>query len=312
MADVTDRGQLILITALAIAVTLVALVLLLNTVIYAENLATRGADVGGQDAIEYRGAVLDGVGGVIDAENRRDYGKQNHVNENVTSAIERLDTLLGNQHLRRTELVEISNVSLTNGTLLRHPTDTGSFRNKSGAYNWTLASDVSATRGFVITTNRSVVNGTGTGNAFQVVLDNGTHQWIMYVYDNPQSLNVTVKNGSTDETTKPCTASDPTPTIDLTAGTFGGSPCPGLTFGEGIDGPYDISYVNGHRASGTYNLTVDRMPDDSAIQRNFDGPNSGNATYYAYAVYNASVDVRFQTDTLMFTDEIRVAPGEPS
>ncbi|MFC7080626.1 DUF7261 family protein [Halorussus caseinilyticus] len=37
-----DRGQLILVTGLAIAVMLVALVLLLNTVIYTQNLATRG------------------------------------------------------------------------------------------------------------------------------------------------------------------------------------------------------------------------------------------------------------------------------
>lgn len=39
----TDRGQLMLATGLTIAAVLVALIVLLNTVIYTENLATRAA-----------------------------------------------------------------------------------------------------------------------------------------------------------------------------------------------------------------------------------------------------------------------------
>jgi len=55
-----DRAQLILITGLTLAVILVAVVLILNTVIYTENLATRGVDAGGGEAIDFRdGAVED-------------------------------------------------------------------------------------------------------------------------------------------------------------------------------------------------------------------------------------------------------------
>ena len=60
-----DRAQLMLVTALALAVVLVVLVLLVNTAIYTENLATRGVDVGADDALEHRAAVVDGVGGVV-------------------------------------------------------------------------------------------------------------------------------------------------------------------------------------------------------------------------------------------------------
>ena len=60
MADVTgrrERAQLILVSGLIVAVTLLVLVLLLNTVIYTENVSTRG--VGGEsgEALTFQSAV---------------------------------------------------------------------------------------------------------------------------------------------------------------------------------------------------------------------------------------------------------------
>jgi hypothetical protein len=314
MADV-DRGQLILVTALAIAVSLVALVLLLNTVIYAENLATRGADVGGQDAIEYRSAVVDGVGGAVDAENDLNYESHDAVRQNVSAAVERVDTMLARQHLRRAELVEISNVTTTEGALLLHPEDTGSFENDTGASTWTLATDVPATRGFAFVLNDSVLatQTTDTSDAFRITVDNGSAQWAVYVYDDGGAITVAVDN-ETDPLTDICSTTDASPRLDLTAGTLAGDHCPGLAFGEGVDGQYDIEYTNADHAAGTYNLTVQRDPDaaSSVIGDNFDGPATGTAPYYAYAVYDATVDVRYRADGLRFTDRIRVARGEPT
>lgn len=314
MADV-ERGQLILVTALAISVTLVALVLLLNTVIYAENLATRGADVGGQDAVEYRGAVVRGVGGVIDAENQQDHASHAAVRENLSAAVERVDGLLARQHLRRAELTEVSNLTMTNGTILRHPEDTDSFPSAAGTTTWTLAAAVPATRGFVMTVDRSDVTGSGTADAFQVVLDDGdgsTDPWIAYVYDDGD-LTVAVKNATDASATVACTADGANATIDFTRGTMDGEPCPGLAFGKGLVSSYSIAFVNGDAAGGTYELTVLLDPDtDANVQANFNDPDSGTAPYYAYAVYDATVDVRYRTDALRFADEIRVAPGEPT
>ena len=312
MADVDKRGQIVLVTALAIAVALVALVLLLNTVIYAENLATRGADVGGQDVVTYRNAVERGVGGTIDAENRLDYGGHDVARENVSAAVDRIDTLLARQHLRRTELVEISNLSMTNGAILRHPTDTDNFSSAGGSDAWTLATGVPATRGFVMTVDRSDVTATGTTGAFHVVLDDGSNQWIAYVYDDGD-LTVAVKNATDSSASVACTATGTNATIDFTRGTVDGDPCPGLSFGTGLSGNYSIEFGEGDAAGGTYNLTVKRDPDaDPSMQTVFNGPGSGTAPYYAYAVYDATVDVRYRTDALRFTDRFRVAPGEPT
>jgi hypothetical protein len=92
MADVAgDRGQLILVTGLLIAVAIVGLVVLLNTAIYTENLASRGADQSGREAIEYRATVVDAVGGLLEPENTRPHRQQADVEENVSAGIQAID-----------------------------------------------------------------------------------------------------------------------------------------------------------------------------------------------------------------------------
>lgn len=312
MADVNDRGQLILVTALAIAVLLVGLVLLLNTVIYAENLATRGADIGGQDAVEYRQTVITGVGGTIDSENSVGYDSSTAVRENVSSAVGRLDELLAQKHIKRTELVEVSNVSLTDGTVLLQPTDTNGFNSSAASgsmTDWPLASSVESTRGFVMTIDGSDVTGTTRSNGFQVIVDDGTNQWKLYVYDDG-GLTIDAKNGTETPNTV-CTPTGPNVTIDVTGGTVDGEPCPGIVFAKGVATPYTISFANGDTAGGTYSLTLKGDPTThSNVQANFNGPQSGLAPRYGYAVYDATVDVRYQTNVIRYTDTVRIAPGE--
>lgn len=312
MADVNNRGQLILVTALAIAVMLVGMVLLLNTVIYAENLATRGADIGGQDTVEYRQIVITGVGDTVDHENERDHESYSEVHENVSAAIGRLDELIAQKHLSRSELVEISNVTLTNGTLLTHPKDTDGFNATGGASDWMLVSDVTATRGFVLSIDSTDVSGGSAGNGFQVVVEDGAgEQWKLFVYDDGATT-VSVKNGSEGGPTVVCSSIGPAETVDLTTGKINGEHCPGIVFGKGITSPYSISFVNGDRIGGTYELTVNRKPTDPSIQANFDMPSSESAPRYAYAIYDVTVDVRYRTNVIRYTDQIRIAPGESS
>ena len=312
MADVTERGQLILVTALAIAVALVALVLLLNTVIYAENLATRGADVGGQDAIEYRGAVVRGVGGAIDAENDLAYESHDAVQANVSTSIDRIDSMLARQHLRRTELVEISNVSMTEGTILRHPTDTDNFSSAGGGSNWMLTGPVPAVRGFVMTVNRSDVTASGIPGSFRIILSDGTNNWVAYVYNDDDTLTIETMNATEGSSSIACTATGANVTIDFTRGLVDGEPCPGLDFAKGLVGSYSLTFNNADAAGGTYEMTLYVDPSDAAFPNGNYNPPGGNAPYYAYAVYDATVDVRFWTDGLRFTDELRIAPGEPT
>jgi hypothetical protein len=56
---------MILVGAFALAMTFVALALLLNSVVYTENLASRDSDGGASEAIEYRSEAETSVSGII-------------------------------------------------------------------------------------------------------------------------------------------------------------------------------------------------------------------------------------------------------
>lgn len=86
-----DRGQLILISGLTLAVTLLILVLLLNTAIYTENVATRGIDSDIGDAAEFQQTLDAEIRAIL--ENQAP-GDENDVHQNVTADI---DVLLAQQ-----------------------------------------------------------------------------------------------------------------------------------------------------------------------------------------------------------------------
>ncbi|MFC6793888.1 hypothetical protein ACFQFH_05440 [Halobaculum halobium] len=74
-----------LVAGFALAVVLVALVLLANTAIFTENLATRDNGVGEREVLGYRASVVDGAGGIIDRENAAEYDGHDPLEENVTA-----------------------------------------------------------------------------------------------------------------------------------------------------------------------------------------------------------------------------------
>ena len=107
MADVTrERAQLILVSGLLIAVTMLVLVLLLNTAIYTENVATRGidSDVGPaadvQEILDREVAsMLNSQSGTVDT--------QNGVNETTGSDLAMLFSTEADLALERGHLLTI-------------------------------------------------------------------------------------------------------------------------------------------------------------------------------------------------------------
>lgn len=66
MADVVSkRGQLVLVAGLTIAVTFVVLALVLNGVIYTENLGTRTTDVGEREAVTTEALAVEHVASML-------------------------------------------------------------------------------------------------------------------------------------------------------------------------------------------------------------------------------------------------------
>ncbi|MFB9806517.1 hypothetical protein ACFFQF_15170 [Haladaptatus pallidirubidus] len=225
-----DRGQLILVTGLAIAVILVALVLLLNTVIYTENLATRGADVGGRDAVEFRAVAATGTGQVIDSENDADHSSPEVATENASYGIRRYADLLERGYLERSTVAEISNLSLAEGMTLRHENTTRTFVSADGDQNWTLATNVGENelRRFRFDLSRDQL-ASSPSQAFRIVADDGDDVRRVFVYRQGSEVVVATNTAAGGSPTPVCSVTAARTTFSLTARTLGGESCSSIS-----------------------------------------------------------------------------------
>ncbi|UPV99641.1 hypothetical protein M0R88_14100 [Halorussus gelatinilyticus] len=318
--DRRDRGQLILVTGLAVAVTLVALVLLLNTVIYTQNLATRGAEVEDDAAVSFRQEAIAGVGEVVDAENRAEYQTRAKVEANVTAGIERYDSVASRYRAERSTIAQVDTgtLSLTEGRILRQTNASRNFTSAGGANGWTLVEDAGSgtapgVRRFRLTVNRDELSQTKS-DAFTVVADGSSREWRARIY-NPSggaTVAVAVKNGSEGTADTVCSVTAASATVDLTSGRLGGERCPALDWAKGVAAPYDVRFERADDATGTYEVTVDTSAAGTAVQTgNFAGPGAGQSPRWAPAVYAAEFEIHFETPNVAFHTTVRAAPGEP-
>lgn len=305
MADIDDRGQLLLVTGFAIAVAIVALVLLLNTSIYMENRATRSVDTGTEDALAYRDTVADGLWPVIKAENEREYANRGALRGNVSDRIDRFTNQSGYWHLRYGAGPNVTNVTLHDGTWLRQTKSGREMTNASGtAGNWTMVTGVEDVRAFDVTPTSSL--STTIAGAFRVdVVGTGGDRWSLYVYDDGGTT-LAVKNG-----TDPSPASDVcgglfsnTPAVGLTAGTVNGTDCSALQFAKGVNPPYVINVTHGTQATGTYNATVNATTNVEGS--NFNGPGPASSPYRVPVVYGVEADVVYRSADLEYRAQIHL------
>jgi len=308
-----DRAQIILITGLTLAVLFVAVVLLLNTVIYTENLATRGADAGGAEAIEFRDDAVDDLAGILHREHRNRSGGDvlDDFDGSVTTYSH---TVAG---LRARDGV-VANVSLNRSTVERghfvaqNETESG-FRNMTApdgtTANWTVVSGVDRTRNYRLTVNSTSLSD-DADDAFTIVADGGGENWSVTLSNgSADAIDVRVRNATIDRSATFSHEGVGNVTIDLTAGTIDGRRLSGPIWAGGVqsdDEPhdaYDIRHENGDNATGTYSFVVDERDGTSPL----DG---SSRPYVADAVYSVDVELTHRTPELTYGDAVRLAPGE--
>ncbi|UIO98514.1 hypothetical protein Hbl1158_08045 [Halobaculum sp. CBA1158] len=316
-----DRAQLVLVAGLALAVVLVALVLLTNTAIYTENLATRDNGVGERDALGYRASVVDGVGGIVDRENAAEYDDPADVRENVSDGVAELDVALRGSAARSAASARVNRSAATyvEGVLVRHRNDSREFTSAAETADWTIAYDTNRTRAFAATVERSSLastNDSALDGAFtvEVAANSSADTWAAFVYRNQSTGDIAVATSPAGGTgaTEVCSVDAPNATVGFTTGTLAGEECPGLDWREGIDSSYDLSFRNGTNAAGTYDMTVRGTTgllnlvtlNDGTVTDDPDSP------YHVPAVYAVEVPIRYETNELTYRADVRVAPGE--
>ena len=307
-----DRGQIILVTGLTLAVLFVAVVLLLNTVIYTENLATRGVDAGGAEAVEFRGGAVDDLAGIMYREHRN-------------SSANATDAFLASAERYARAMAEIraqdgavADVRVNASTVepgyfvAQNATDAG-FRDMTApdgtTADWTLVNGVNRTRNYRLTVDStSVAN--DADSAFTVVADGAGGNWsVSLSNDTADAIDVTVRNETDSVSETFFHESGENVTIDLTAGTVGGQRFPELVWAEGVQNrsepyvPYDVRYKNGTEARGTYHLVVDERDGTAPLT-------ASSQPYVVEGIYSVRVEILHRTPELTYGDTVRLAPGE--
>ncbi len=310
MADLTrrarDRCQILLIAALALGVTFVALALILNAAIFSENLATRGGTTGGDEAIEYRDDIRRGIGTVLAHENREATDSTTHsdLQNRMQSALGDFNGFVSRQEVRLGRTVNVSWSGATNGLRIFQTNEARAFTNDGGIDNWTLASNVDNTRNFQLNVSQSGLSETCTHHqdCFNLSISDGATDWNVSVR-NASGVEVDVEGGG---------ACDPVDedwvVIDLTAGTVNGTGCGALSFADAPSSGYNIEFNAADQVEGTYSFVI----DDTSVPTSSDYGSSGADPSFTDALYDVTVQYEYETADLSIDTTLRVAPGEPN
>ena len=323
--DRTDRAQLILITGLTLAVLLVAVVLLLNTVIYTENLATRGVDAGGAEAAEFREGTAADVAELLDRTDWLTSDRAAFESDLATYAATVRD------HRRHDGVVTRIEASTTPGAYVAQDNDSRPLvpseahlneTNATADEEWTLVENATRTRSYVLNVtvpdSGTIENDTLVeSDAFRLTVEtaDGTNEWEMYVYRVGGNESTVVRIGEEEYV-----ADGRTVRLDLTNGSVDGEPWDALVWADGVEDDasetgdrtaYDVRYDNGDTVEGSYAFVVD-APDGVATASP-DGPlhdAPSDSPHAVSAVYDTRLTLGHHTPDLRFEDRVRVAPGE--
>lgn len=309
-----DRGQLLLVGALALAVLFVALALLLNTAIYTGTLATRDAGGDATPAIEYVSASQSAGVDAVRSVNRRNNTSATNLTRAFTARMNRWDDLATHHKAVAGTAADVDVAGTTNGTRIQQDDADRNYTDKGGNGSWTVVdgAGVTAVRSLRFTVDDArlaSVNDAGnatTAAAFNVNVtsDADVDSRTAYVYNNSSrsSPEVLVVDGS-DELICPVESSG-TFVVDISNTSVDGASCSLLGTLDDTEGEVSVEYDNGDAASGTYTMVVDEPPP---LSSELNDPDEGSP-YSTDAIYGANLTVTYRTADLDYEATIEVVP----
>jgi hypothetical protein len=319
-----DRAQLLLLAGFVLAAIFVAFAFLLNAVIFAENLATRGEGSRTTHAVTTADDVAAGTEGVIVYANEHNTSETNYsplVTE-LESGIADLERLVGTQQLADGGVLQAEHVSYRKGTWINQSYRERNFTDDSYAPGWTLFTDADGARAFRIhVTNPDDLQKIDTPvtpiqNFTVVATDDDGDTWEMEVYHDNSGL-VSAVTGTAyvaevtdgDGNTRYCGVGDGVSSfwINVSAGTLAGEECRALRFGEGISTVDQVEYDNGDNINGTYRLIAAK--DRSSVANAPYNTTGSEPPIRTTAIYNATVHVTYDSGDLYYETDRKAEPG---
>lgn len=308
--EADSRGQIIIVTALVVAVTFVGLAFVLNSGIYAENLSSRETtDTTGALAFtEEAGTTIE------EAYHRTNTNDSETATEAQATFNETVDSWAELQKQRRATQGTGINLERTAhlGWRLEQSTDRSfAATDDPDATNWTVVADTQNVSEMQLNVTRSDLYdgslGVGTidEEAFRINVSNGTTSQPFYVFRDTGNTTIVVLAGEPDgfsdladllSAPESCSRTTSRAVIDFRAETFDGTACNALRFDSELDGTVEIRYENvrdsvggAERVNGTYSLIVNgssAIPTDGSDRPehlNASGEPSPRGTAIVYA-----------------------------
>lgn len=308
MATVRERGQLILVGGLALAVMLVAIALVLNAAIYTENLASRNdADrIDGANAV--RNDVRAGlVGSVERVDESQSFAEQT---DDVNASMDEIENETGYYAAQNGASLSIGNVSYDEGRRLARDEEGGFESPNQSEETYTLAEEVQV-RNHTMNVSKSSLRDESSltdlidDTVFNVTYDDGTDRRSVFIYKNTSGdVSVEVQDESGNQIDSVCStpADDGYVTVDVTAGTVGGEECAALDFFDDIGDGYDLVYTDAHKANGTYSVVVDVSTGTT---------NGEHAPVVSDTILAAEATITYRSPELYYETTIRYDSGGP-
>lgn len=322
-----NRGQLLLVGVLVLAAAFIVLALVVNAAIFTENLATREDVPGSEEAVEYRAEVTDGIERTVVALNEDEsVTSQSELETHIKNEVSVLRSRGGLSQAIRGGIANVSYQDATAGHRIAQDNASRNLTDRNAAEDWTVADDVTQVRNVQFELRDVDTEGLLAGVGFEMTVENGD-TWTLTVSEDglvgvgatpgDDEVAVTVETGDGDQAE--CVRDKPNATsnlsIDVTGGTVDGEQCHALNrqndmtpmwLGNGLSSPYEIEFGEGDTVNGTYSMVVESGTFDASLHSGY----NASEPYVVTALYDVELSYLYQTHTVAYETDIRVAPGE--
>lgn len=304
-----DRGQLILVGALAIALVLFGLVVLVNATVFAGTVGSYGTvetvKEGGTASLEIERGIAATASSVNTAERYESPGDVSTAIEDNVSALD-LPLATHNADAAGTH-VAIDDVTADDDANRTTQDVPANFSSASGDDSWepinaTAAGpdDVDAVGAFTVE-----INATGTGDSLEITINGSEDDTTITLTDEDGEVDLDLDEGETS-----CTidATGGWVVVDVADGSVAFSDCEFAPL-AGIDDVERIEFDSAGDIQGTYDIVVDGTIDDD--DRFTTDADELDAPYRSAAIWSVTVDYVFDTEdvTVETTDrEVKLYP----
>lgn len=246
-----ERGQIMIIGAVAMALLFVMLAVAVNAGVMATDVSGQDTD----DAIQAFHQTEHALANSIAHANANHATDHAALTRNLTADLSATERALTDEYATTGASYTLSAPTTTNRTVVVQDNASRNFTDATGATAWTPIDGVDATEGFTMVVDRDGLPKPDAADRFRLTIANATATWELGLTHDRDTgdlkLDVTTPSG-----TNTCDEKNETAAFDLVNGSLAGEHCRDLAFQEVLDGPYTVQYANADNVTGEYELNV--------------------------------------------------------